>query len=94
MSKDKSEKKLIALIKHIGLIKKQQDVLRNLHEEYSCDRAVSTSAMNMASRILSLANDYLEGKDWVEEMAERIKQRLASGNYHKAKRHGFSKEKK
>jgi len=86
MSKDKSEVKLIALIKHIELIKKQQAVLRNMHEEYSCDRAVSTSAMNMASRILTLANDYLEGKDWVEEMAERIKQRLASGNYHKAKK--------
>jgi len=86
MSKDKSEVKLIALIKHIELIKKQQGVLRSMHEEYSCDRAISTSAMNMAIRIHELAIDYLEGKDWVEELAEKIKQQLASGHYQKAKK--------
>jgi len=86
MSKDWTEVKLIAYIKHAKLIEKQQEVLRSMHEKYSCDRAISNSALNMASRLTELAIDYLEGRDWLEERVQSLKQRLNSRHYHKAKK--------
>jgi len=82
MSKDKSEVKLIELIKYLELKIKRQKILINWHDEHTCERAISNTKANTLREVLDDANSYLEGLPEVKYQAKKLKERLAMGFYH------------
>lgn len=82
MAKNKKQlESLPALLEHIELTLKRQNIFVRLNDDQSVERAISNSSANMASQLLDLGRAYEAGEKWPHEMRERLKGKLERGHY-------------
>lgn len=73
MAEDEGLKRLR---KHLGFWKKRQKILVHTHPKYSVDRAISNAKFNTLSLILDLADTYLTGGNYSDEIFKELERKL------------------